>query len=44
MKMLQDNNFYNFWIYDVLVGIIDERETMKLEQLIEIFLYDDNSY
>ncbi len=44
MRMLNDENFYNFWVFDLLAGIIDERETMKLEQLIERFMYDDNSY
>ena len=44
MRMLNDENFYNFWVFDLLAGIIDERETMKLEQLIERFVYDDNSY
>ncbi len=44
MRMLTDENFYNFWIIDLLSGIIDERETMKLEQLIERFVYDDNAY
>lgn len=42
--MLTDENFYNSWIYDLLAGIIDERETMKLEQLIERFVYNDNAY
>jgi hypothetical protein len=44
MKMLTDENFYDFWVFDLLAGIIDERETMKLEQLIERFVYDDSPY
>jgi hypothetical protein len=34
MKMLTKDNFYTGWLWELLAGIIDERETMKLEQLI----------
>lgn len=33
-----------YFIYDVLTSIIDEKETAKLELLVERFIYDDKVY